>query len=135
MTITPDQRWYGSSRNYANSWWFPSMHDRYGEPMSTIRFELMREGLEDHEYLWMLRHHVSQLKASPTDAADGAAPWRAEAMLDRANAVGGSYIGAGGEYRFDGYLLDPVALLALRHDIGEMLEDLVRHVPEQTQGQ
>jgi hypothetical protein len=60
----PDLRWYGCKRNYANSWWFPSMKGRYGEPMSTIRFELMREGLEDHEYLWMLRDQAAKLKAT-----------------------------------------------------------------------
>ena len=103
------------------------MQSRYGEPMSTIRFELMREGLEDHEYLWMLRDYVSRLKASPTDVANPDLLARAEALLKRAEAVGGSYTGAGGEYRFDGYLQDPVALLALRHDIGETLEDLARH--------
>ena len=133
MTITPDLRWYGSLRNYANSWWFPSMQSRYGEPMSTIRFELMREGLEDHEYLWMLRDYVSRLKASSTDVSNPDLLARAESLLKRAEAVGGSYTGAGGEYRFDDYLQDPVALLALRHDVGETLEMLARHVPAHTQ--
>lgn len=44
MTITPDQRRYGSKRNYANNWSFPTMKSRYAQPMSTIRFELMRDG-------------------------------------------------------------------------------------------
>ena len=132
MTISPDQRWYGSQRNYANSWWFPSMKSRYGEPMSTIRFELMREGLEDHEYLWMLHSQVAELKALPRGEANPGLLARAESLLKRADAAGGSYTAAGGEYYFDGYLLDPVALLVLRHDVGDMLETLARRVPVAT---
>ncbi len=127
MTMTPDQRWYGSRRNYENNWWFPCMTNRYGAPMSTIRFELMREGLEDHEYLWMLREAATHLqtnakRSSPTLLA------RTEALLKRAEAVGGSYRNAAGEsYYFDGYLLNPVELLALRHEIGELLDSITRN--------
>jgi len=126
MTMTPDQRWYGRARNFSNSWWFPSMKSRYGEPMSTIRFELMREGLEDHEYLWMLRDQVARRKAAPKDAAKADVVARAEALLKRAEEAGGNYTGAGGDYYFDGYLRDPVNLLALRHNIAEMVEALVK---------
>src|SRR5574340_1074646 len=97
MTIAPDLRWYGSKRNYANSWWFPSMTGRYGEPMSTIRFELMREGLEDHEYLWMLRDRIGRLKAAPQGAVATELLARAESLLKRAEAVAGNYTSAGGE--------------------------------------
>jgi hypothetical protein len=44
----------------------------------------------------------------------------------RAREAGGNYTGAGGEYHFNGYLRDPINLLALRHDIAEMVEALVR---------
>lgn len=124
MSMTPDQRWYGSRRNYANSWWFPSMKGRYGEPMSTIRFELMREGLEDHEYLWMLRDRAAKLKAAPKDAANVVLLTRAEALLKLAEEASGNYTSAGGEYYFDGYLQDPARLLALRHEIAETVEAL-----------
>lgn len=134
MTITPDQRWYGSPRNYANSWWFPSMKSKFGEPMSTIRFELMREGLEDHEYLWMLRDRVAKLNAAPKDAAKADLLARAESLLKRAEDAGGKYTSAGGEYYFDGYLQDPIELLALRHEIGETLELLGRAASGQSPG-
>ena len=124
MTMTPDQRWYGSKRNYANSWWFPSMKSRYGEPMSTIRFELMREGLEDHEYLWMLRDQAAKLKAAPNSTANQDLLVRAEALLKRAEEASGNYTSAGGEYYFDRYLQEPIKLLTLRHDIAEMVEAL-----------
>jgi len=88
--------------------------------MSTIRFELMREGLDDHEYLWMLRDRATKLK----DAANADILARAEALLKRAEEASGNYTSAGGEYYFDGYLQDPTRLLALRHEIAETVEAL-----------
>ncbi|HEY3413010.1 MAG TPA: hypothetical protein VGM51_08130, partial [Armatimonadota bacterium] len=111
----------GSQRNFGNNWWFPSMTSKYGEPMSTIRFELMREGLEDHEYLCMLSDQINRTKKSPKSESSSAVLARGKALLKRAEAAGGSYMGAGGEYYFEGYLQDPIKLLALRHDIGEFL--------------
>jgi hypothetical protein len=130
MTMTPDLRWYGSKRNWANSWWFPSMKGRYGEPMSTIRFELMREGLEDHEYLWMLRDRAARLKASPDAARRRDLLDRAEALLRRAEEAGGSYRSTGGEYYFDGYFEEPIGLLHLRHDIAAMVVALGNAIPD-----
>ena len=86
----------------------------------------MREGLEDHEYLWMLRDRVTQLKAASKGVANPDLLTRAETLLHRAEAVGGSYTAAGDEYYFDGYLQEPLKLLALRHDIAEMLERLAK---------
>jgi hypothetical protein len=126
MTITPDLRWYGRQRDFGNNWWFPSMHSKYGEPMSTIRFELMREGLEDHEYLWMLRDGLVKLKAASATVKDSGLIDRVELLLERAEAAGGTYTAAGGEYYFDGYLEVPTRLMELRHDIAEALELLAR---------
>jgi len=92
--------------------------------MSTIRFELTREGLEDHEYLWMLRDRAAKLKAAPKDAANVDILARAEALLKLAEEAGGNYTSAGGEYYFDGYLQDPTRLLSLRHEIAETVEAL-----------
>jgi hypothetical protein len=131
MTMTPDQRWYGRSRNYANNWWFPSMKGRYEEPMSTIRFELMREGLEDHEYLWLLRSQATKLKAAPKEATNPDLLARAEALLKQAQKAAGNYTNAGDQYYFDEYLRDPTELLALRHEIGETLEALGKTVSAQ----
>jgi len=105
------------------------MKGRYGQPMSTVRFELMREGLEDHEYLWMLRDHVAKTKGAPKGAANPVLLARAEALLKRAEEVGGNYTNAGGEYYFDGYLREPTRLLALRHDIAAALEALAKATP------
>ena len=100
------------------------MTGRFSEPMSTLRFELMREGLEDHEYLWMLREWVARHRRVRDGDPDSNLLSRARALLARAEAAGGNYTGAGGEYFFDGYLQEPVRLLALRHDIGELLQQL-----------
>jgi hypothetical protein len=131
MTMTPDQRWYGRTRNYANNWWFPSMKGRYGEPMSTIRFELMREGLEDHEYLWLLCDRAAKLKAAPKVAANADLLARAEALVKRAQEAAGTYTNTGDQYYFDEYLRDPTKLLALRQEIGETLEALGKAVSAQ----
>jgi len=133
MTMTPDLHWYGSKRNYANSWWFPSMKARYGEPMSTIRFELMREGLEDHEYLWMLRDQAAKLNAAMKGTAKPDLLARAEALLKRAEEASGNYTSAGGEYYFDRYLQEPTKLLALRHDIAETVEALGKAISTRAQ--
>ena len=135
MTMTPDLRWYGRTRNYANSWWFPSMKGRYGEPMSTIRFELMREGLEDHEYLWMLRDKAAKMRAAPNGAVKADMLARTEALLKRAEEAGGNYTSAGGEYYFDGYISDPTRLLALRHEIAETVEALGKAISTKAQYQ
>jgi len=133
MTMTPDLRWYGSKRNYANSWWFPSMKGRYGEPMSTIRFELMREGLEDHEYLWMLRDRAAKLRAAPEGAVKVDLLARTESLLKQAEEAGGNYTNAGDQYYFDGYISDPTKLLALRHEIAETVEALGKAAPAKAQ--
>ena len=126
MTVTPDMRWYGSQRNYGNNWWFPSMNGKYGVPLSTIRFEIMREGLEDHEYLWMLHDQLARLKAASKAAAHPDLIVQAEGLLQRAEIAGGNYTAAGDEYYFEGYQQDPTKLLSLRHDIAETLELLVK---------
>ncbi len=127
MTMLPDMRWYGSKRNFANNWWFPSTKGRYGPPMSTIRFEMMREGLEDHEYLWMLHDRIAKLKADrKAKDTDRQLLARAESLLQRAEAVGGEYGITANQYGFRAYLDDPTKLLALRHDIGECLEAIAK---------
>jgi len=133
MTMTPDLRWYGRTRNYANSWWFPSMKGRYGEPMSTIRFELMREGLEDHEYLWMLREQAAKMRAAPEGAVKADLLARTESLLKRAEEAGGNYTNAGDQYYFEGYIQEPVKLLALRHEIAETVEALGKAAPAKAQ--
>ncbi len=37
--------------------------------MPSIRWELLRDGIEDYEYFWLLREHVERLKASGAAAS------------------------------------------------------------------
>lgn len=115
----------GPYKNYVINWYFPNMNEPYGEPTSTIRFELMRDGMEDYEYLWMLRRAVTRLKAAPGDAADANLLAQGEALLKRAEDVGGEHRSPPEDCRvFRDYLRDPIELLKLRHEIGELLETL-----------
>jgi hypothetical protein len=98
-----------------------------------MSFVLQREGLEDHEYLWMLRDQAAKLKASQKGDANSDLFARAEALLKQAEEAGGNYTNAGDQYYFDGDLQEPTKLLALRHDIAQMLEVLARTTPSKVQ--
>jgi hypothetical protein len=37
----------------------------YEKPMSSIRLELMRDGIEDYEYFWILNKYIKQLEKKP----------------------------------------------------------------------
>ena len=47
-------------------------------------------------------------------------------ILEQAEEMAGKYLNAGDQYFFDGYAQDPTRLLALRHEIGKMVEELTR---------
>jgi len=47
-------------------------------PVPSIRWELLRDGIEDYEYFWLLREHIGRLKESGADPASYRA---AEALL------------------------------------------------------
>jgi hypothetical protein len=48
-------------------------------PVPSIRWELLRDGIEDYEYFWLLREQIERLKAS---GADPSAFQSEEALLD-----------------------------------------------------
>ncbi len=109
--------------------------NRFGETFRLRRLlapVTTREGLEDYEYLWMLRREVAAMEAAPQGGANAPFLARAEEVLKRAEGVGGDFRPDDeGDYRFWDYLSDPVAILALRHDVGEILEALARRAPAQ----
>jgi hypothetical protein len=43
---------------------FESREKCFEGPVSSIRWEMLREGIEDYEYLWMLRESVNKLEAT-----------------------------------------------------------------------
>jgi len=86
-------------------------------------------------YLWMLCDRAAKLKTAPKDAANADLLTRTEALLKRAEEASGNYTNAGDQYYFDGYIQEPVKLLALRHDIAETLEALGKAIPAKAQYQ
>ena len=54
--------------------WRPPRRDASGDgpviepPVSSIRWEMLREGIEDYEYLWLLRDLIGRRRASLTTA-------------------------------------------------------------------
>ncbi len=87
-----------------------------GGPVSTIRLEQAREGVEDYEYLYLLRHRIAEAKADGCDVA------RAEAVLKEAAALV-SIPNAGGRYATR-ILPDPDAMLRLKQRLGRAIEAL-----------
>lgn len=82
--------------------------------VSSIRFEQAREGVEDYEYLYLLRQLVSQAKAAGQDASLGE-----RALEQAADLV--EIPNAGGRYSTK-ILPDPDALYRVRREIAEAIE-------------
>lgn len=58
----------GLGDDYENLRWDLRKNGEGGPPINSIRWEVMREGLDDYEYLWLLRERLRQaneLKLSP----------------------------------------------------------------------
>lgn len=70
---------------------YPGHPIGYSGPISTVRLEQAREGVEDYEYLYLLRELVAKAKAAGKDVADGEkALARADGLVMIPNA-GGRY--------------------------------------------
>ena len=76
-----------------------------GQPLSSVRFENLRDGFEDYEYLWLLRDKLPRLAAA--DRAEAERLLQLDAPLAESNVV---------------YTDDPAVLLARRTAIAQLLE-------------
>ncbi len=85
-------------------------------PVSSIRLENAREGVEDYEYLYRLKDLVEKSKASGKNVAQAE-----EALDEAANLV--TIPNAGGRYSSK-ILPDPEALIRARVRLGEAIETL-----------
>jgi hypothetical protein len=74
-------------------------------PLSSVRFENLRDGIEDYEYLWLLRQKLPAL--SPADQSAAAKLLAIDAPLAKSNLV---------------YTDDPTVILARRSAIATLLE-------------
>jgi hypothetical protein len=84
---------------------YPGPH---GEPLSSVRLEAFRDGIEDVEYLWLLRQRA--------DAARRAGHAQTAARCDRLLAQAAAMISPTGRYD-----TDPAGLLDLRERMGREL--------------
>ena len=95
---------------------YPGAPIGQAEPVSTIRLEQAREGVEDFEYLTMLRALVDRAKGAGRDTA------AAERALARAADLV-AIPNAGGRYSSK-ILPDPAALYAVRRTVAEAIAGL-----------
>ena len=85
-------------------------------PVSSIRLENAREGVEDYEYLYRLKSLVDQVKKSGHDVSKAEAALEAAARLVDIPNAGGRYSSK--------ILPDPDKLLQARIGIGQAIEEL-----------
>lgn len=114
-TITAWIEWTGSETlwdPHRNASWVLPGEDG---PLNTVRFELTREGLEDYEYLALLKGLVVD--------ADGELVRRARSLLARAEAM--AWTSDDEKIAFL-HSHDQVALHDLRREIGECVEAMAR---------
>ena len=95
-----------------------------GEPIghpglvSSVRFEQAREGVEDYEYLYLLRRLIAEAKAAGRDTTPAE-----QAMKQAAELV--SIPNAGGRYSSK-ILPDPEAVYEVRQSLAAAIEQLRR---------
>jgi hypothetical protein len=85
-------------------------------PVSSIRMEQAREGVEDYEYLWTLRQRLQQAKAAGKDVT------AAQQALDLAQTLV-PMPNAGGRYSTK-VLPDPAKVLEIKEAVGRAIESL-----------
>jgi len=87
------------------------------KPLSSIRLEILRDGIEDCEYLALLGKLVEQARGSPVGRRPGAVTFaRAEALAHVPREIANG---------FDSFSRDADLLLSRREEIGDMIEELM----------
>lgn len=95
---------------------YPGAPVRVDGPVSSLRLEMAREGIEDYEYLWLLQDLVEQGRGAGLDVSRGErALTRAHELVDMPNQ-GGRYSTA--------ILPDPDRLLRVREELARAIEEL-----------
>jgi hypothetical protein len=97
---------------------YPGAPVGHAGPVSSIRFEQAREGVEDYEYLRLLQDRMTKAKAAGKDVA------QAERALDAAARLV-PIPNAGGRYSTK-ILPDPNAVYEVREAVGKAIEQLAR---------
>ncbi|MGB2820962.1 MAG: glycoside hydrolase domain-containing protein, partial [Phycisphaerae bacterium] len=115
---TPGQSYYVRYPNGDGYLAYPGAPVGSDGPVPSIRLEQAREGVEDYEYLYLLRGLVAKAKAGGRDASAGEAALRAAATLVTIPNAGGRYS--------TGILADPDAVFRVREQVARAIEKLRR---------
>jgi hypothetical protein len=95
---------------------YPGKPIGHDGPVSSIRFEQAREGVEDYEYLDLLRQRIDRAKAAGADTRSAAAAMEQAGKLVTIPNAGGRYSSK--------TLPDPQALYDARRALAEAIEAL-----------
>ena len=116
VTDQPGQLFWTRNPNGDSFLIYPGHAAGYDGPLSSIRLEQAREGVEDYEYLYLLRQLMAKAKAAGKDTAAAAqAMARAERLVPIPNA-GGCYSSK--------ILPDPDEVYLLREELAAAIEGL-----------
>lgn len=86
------------------------------QPLSSVRLEVIRDGIEDYEYLAMLARMVEKARALPVDRRP------AKELLEQAEAL--TQVPESVSRTLTDYTKDPQVLLQRRQEIGDAIEKL-----------
>ncbi len=103
------------NRNLSASWIYPGENG----PLDSIRWELMREGIEDFEYFFLLAKLLKENRGS----LSASEVKEAEKALDDVRAM---IVPKGSDGRILEYQLDAVRLRACRNAVAELIEKIVK---------
>ena len=97
----------------------PSSRPVTAPPVDSLRFEMLRDGIEDFEYLWTLKQEVSRL-----EKLRGAADGTTRAAIDAALKQAGTALGAPDRLAQSPavYTQDVLTLMAERQRVAEAIE-------------
>jgi hypothetical protein len=84
-----------------------------GAALSSLRLEALRDGMQDYEYLWLLRRGMKMLDAAGLDP---------ELSAEAAQSAGGRQIARS----FEDWCRDPAELFAAREKLGRLVERVFR---------
>lgn len=123
----------GTPINYKENWFFPNMEDPMGEPMSTIRFEQLREGMEDAEYFFLLQDKLKQIRNLPDNARHTDIIKKGEELLGEAAKLAGNWAPPKEDWPYwhhAGWEEDSAKIYSLRQKIGNELDALCSIIDE-----
>jgi hypothetical protein len=117
MSYTPDRT--GKWGNGDGHLLYPAQRDKASSyiksgPVDSIRWEMIREGVEDYDYLYMLKEAVEKASSDPKKA-------KAVAVGRKALAEADSLVRSRTDYE-----KNPQKLHAVRNQVGEALDALTR---------